>query len=134
MTQHFSWKLRTKATLTFNLIKTSKQLVNEHLNNKLNKCNKSIGIMKKLSLTLSRKSLLIIYKTFIRPILDYANMIYHKPLTESLKINYKWSDTMQLLLLLVQLKVHCWTAFTENSVQNPLLNRDGPVSFFSSTK
>ena len=90
--------------------------------------------MKKLSLTLSRKSLLIIYKTFIRPILDYANMIYHKPLTESLKINYKWSNTMQLLLLLVQLKVHCWTTFTENSVQNPLLNRDGPVSFFSSTK
>ena len=41
--------------------------------------------MKKLSLTLSRNSLLTIYKTFVRPILDYADIIYDKPLTESLK-------------------------------------------------
>ena len=58
---------------------------NEHVNNKINKCNKSIGIMKKLSLTLSRNSLLTIYKTFVRPILDYADIIYDKPLTESFK-------------------------------------------------
>ena len=37
----------------------------EHVNKKINKCNKSIGIMKKLSLTLSRNSLLTIYKTFV---------------------------------------------------------------------
>ena len=41
--------------------------------------------MKKLSLTLSRNSLLIIYKTFVRPILDYANITYDKPLTKSFK-------------------------------------------------
>ena len=41
--------------------------------------------MKKLSLTLSRNSLLTIYKTFVRPILDYADIIYDKPLTESFK-------------------------------------------------
>ena len=41
--------------------------------------------MKKLSLTLSRNSFLTIYKTFLRPILDYANIIYDKPLTESFK-------------------------------------------------
>ena len=58
---------------------------NEHVNNKINKCNKSIEIMKKLSLTLSRNSLLTIYKTFVRPILDYADIIYDKPLTESFK-------------------------------------------------
>ena len=39
--------------------------------------------MKKISLTLSRNSLLTIYKTFVRPILDYANIIYDKSLTES---------------------------------------------------
>ena len=39
--------------------------------------------MKKLSLTLSRNSLLTIYKTFVRPILDYADN--DKPLTESFK-------------------------------------------------
>ena len=41
--------------------------------------------MKKLSLTLSRNSLLTICKTFVRPILDYADVIYDKPLTESFK-------------------------------------------------
>ena len=41
--------------------------------------------MKKISLTLSRNSLLTIYKTFIRPILYYANIIYDKTLFESFK-------------------------------------------------
>ena len=41
--------------------------------------------MKKLSLTLSRNSLLTIYKTFVWPILDYADIIYDKLLTESFK-------------------------------------------------
>ena len=41
--------------------------------------------MKKLSLNLSRNSLLTICKAFDRPILDYADIIYDKPLTESFK-------------------------------------------------
>ena len=39
--------------------------------------------MKNLFLTLSRNILLTIYKTFVRPILDYSNIIYDKSLTES---------------------------------------------------
>ena len=46
---------------------------------------KVIGLMKKLSLILSRKSLLKIYKSFVRSNLDYADIIYDKPLTESFK-------------------------------------------------
>ena len=41
--------------------------------------------MKKLSLILSRKSLLTIYKSFVRSNLDYADIIYSKSLRESLK-------------------------------------------------
>ena len=41
--------------------------------------------MKKLSLILSRKSLLTIYKSFVRPNLDYADIIYDKTSNESLK-------------------------------------------------
>ena len=41
--------------------------------------------MKKLFLTLSRNSLLTIYKTFVRPILNYADIIYDNPFTESFK-------------------------------------------------
>ena len=67
------------------LVLDSKLDFNELVNNKINKCNKSIAIMKKLSLTLSRSCLLTIYKTFVRPILDYADITYDKPLTESFK-------------------------------------------------
>ena len=60
------------------LVLDSKLDFNEHVNIKINKCNKSIGIMKKLSLTLSRNSLLTILKSFFRPILDYEYIISDK--------------------------------------------------------
>ena len=41
--------------------------------------------MKKLLLTLSRKTLLTIYKSFVRPNLDYAEIIYAKTFNESSK-------------------------------------------------
>ena len=41
--------------------------------------------MKKLSLFLSRKTLLTIFKSFVRPNVDYDNMIYDKPFNESFK-------------------------------------------------
>ena len=67
------------------LILDSKLDFNEHIDNKMKKCNKIIGIMKRISLILSRKSLLTIYKSFVRPNLDYADIIYDKPLNESFK-------------------------------------------------
>ena len=36
-------------------------------------------MMKKLSRSVSRQSLLTIYKSFVRPILDYADIMYDKP-------------------------------------------------------
>ena len=44
---------------------------NELIDDKINKCSNIIGIMKIVSLILSRKSLLTIYKSFVRPNLDY---------------------------------------------------------------
>ena len=41
--------------------------------------------MKKLSLFLSRKTLLTIYKFFSRPDLDYADIIYEKLFNEYFK-------------------------------------------------
>ena len=61
------------------LVLDSKLDCNEHISNKINKCNKIIGIMNKLSLFLSRKTLLAIYKSFVRPNLNYADIIYDKP-------------------------------------------------------
>ena len=47
----------------------------EHLENMLNKVNKTIGLWK-LQNTLPRPSLLTIYKPLIRPHLDYGDVIY----------------------------------------------------------
>ena len=41
--------------------------------------------MKTLSPFLSRKTLLTIYKPFVRPNLDYGDIIYDKPFNESFK-------------------------------------------------
>ena len=67
------------------LVLDSKLDFNEHMSNKINKCNKIIGSMKKLSLFLSPKTLLTIYKSFVRLNLDYTDIIYDKPFNESFK-------------------------------------------------
>ena len=67
------------------LVLDSKLNFNEHIESKITKCNKIIGLMKKLSQFLSRKSLLTIYKSFVRPNLDYTDIIYDKPLNKSFK-------------------------------------------------
>ena len=46
---------------------------------------KIIGLMKKSSQFLSRKSLLTIYKSFVRPNLDYGDITYDKPLNKLFK-------------------------------------------------
>ena len=82
--------------------------------------------MKKIFLTLSRKS----YKIFVRPILDYAHMIYGKPLTESFKDKIKMVLHNSALVITRDIKLCYVTVFTKNMVWNPLLNQDGPVRFF----
>ena len=67
------------------LILDAKFNFNEHIESKTTECNKIIGLMNKLSLILSGKSLLTIYKSIVRPNLYYADIIYNKPFNESLK-------------------------------------------------
>ena len=50
------------------------------INDKINKTLKGVGLLRKLSTLLSRQS----YKSFIRPHLDYGDVIYDQPLNESL--------------------------------------------------
>ena len=45
---------------------------------------KGIGIIKKLSKTLPRHALITIYKSFVRPRLDYGDIIYDQPNNERL--------------------------------------------------
>ena len=63
----------------------SKLSFNEHVNQKINKCNRIIGLMKGNSLILSRNQLLPIYKTFVRSHLGHAGIIYDKLFNDSFK-------------------------------------------------
>ena len=55
-----------------------------HIKEKLSKATKGIGIIKKFSSkTLPRHAQITIYKSFVRPHLDYGN-IYEQPNNESL--------------------------------------------------
>ena len=46
------------------------------INDKISKAMKGIGIIRKLSNVLPRKPLITIYKSFVRPQLDYGDLIY----------------------------------------------------------
>ena len=80
-------KVQTAISLKHHLglVSDSKLDFNEHISNKINKCNKIIGIMKKLSLFLSWKTLLTIYKSFVRPNFACTDVIQDKPFTEYFK-------------------------------------------------
>ena len=54
-----------------------------HLKNIYSKVNKTIGLLRKLHNTFSRLPLLTIYKSFIRPHLDYGDVIYDLAYTAS---------------------------------------------------
>ena len=56
-----------------------KLLFKSHLTGKIKKARRGIGIIKKISSFVSRKSLNDVYKMYIRPHLDYADILYHIP-------------------------------------------------------
>ena len=51
----------------------------KHLNEKITKAKKYIGIIKHLSKYLPVKTLDQMYKSFVRSHLDYCDIIYHEP-------------------------------------------------------
>ena len=60
---------------------------NLHLKNVQNKVNKTIGLLRKLQNTLPRTSLITIFKSFIRPLLDYGDITYDQAYNTSFHQN-----------------------------------------------
>ena len=56
---------------------------NHHIKEKMTKAMKGIGVIKRLSKMLPRHSLLTIYKSFVRPHLDYGDILYDQPNNKS---------------------------------------------------
>ena len=55
----------------------------QHIDNAILKINKGMSVIKKLRYSLPRKSLVTIYKAFLRPLIDYGDIIYDQPQNES---------------------------------------------------
>ena len=51
----------------------------QHVKEKLSKANRGIKVIRKLRHVLPRHSLITTYKSFVRPHLDYGDMIYDQP-------------------------------------------------------
>ena len=74
----------------FNIVNVTQSLYQKHLDIILDseltfenylkmvttKINKTIGILRKLQILLTRTALITIYKAFIKPHLDYGNILY----------------------------------------------------------
>ena len=65
------------------LILDSQLSFEEHLKTIFSKVNKTIGLIRKLRNFLPRPSLMTLYKSFIRPHLDYGDIIYDQPFNNS---------------------------------------------------
>ena len=61
------------------LILDEKLNFTQHIVNAISKVNKGISIIKKLRYSLPQKPLIIIYKAFLRPLIDYGDIIYDQP-------------------------------------------------------
>ena len=59
----------------------------EHLKYITNKVSKSIRLLQKLQIILPRRSLVTIYKSFIRPYLDYGDIISDQGFNKSFHDN-----------------------------------------------
>ena len=71
----------------------------ENLKYIANKVNKSIGLLRKLQNLLPRRSLVTIYKSFIRPHIDYGDVIfdqaYNKSFHEKLE-NFQYNASLAI--------------------------------------
>ena len=58
----------------------------KHITEKIKKANKGIGLLRFLSRFATRKVLDTLYKLYVRPHLDYGDVIYHEQLSDCMKL------------------------------------------------
>ena len=67
-----------------------------HVNEKIKKVMKEIGLFRKLQPVLPRTSLLTIYKSFIRPHMDYGDVVYDQLSNDGFLTKSKLFNIMEL--------------------------------------
>ena len=77
-----------------------------HINEKISKANKGVGVIEKLINNILRKALLILYKSFARPHLDYGDTIYDLPNNKTFCNKLETVQFHEAWLLLDQIREH----------------------------
>ena len=72
-----------------------------HVTEKIKKANKGIGVMKQLYRYVPRTALEIIYKLYVRPHLDYGDVVYHIPDKNSATFDSE-NDTIHPLMARIE--------------------------------
>ena len=93
---------RTPCQKHLGLYLDEKLSFSQYTNVKNLKADKGIGIIKSLSHILPSMPFITMYKSFIRPDIDYCDIIYDQPNNESFVPKFNKYSTMLPLLLLVQ--------------------------------
>ena len=78
------------------------------INEKINKANKCIGIIRKLNNILSCPALLTVYQSFVRPHLDHGDVIYDQPENESFSSKITSQEKLYQELGLESLRSRRW--------------------------
>ena len=78
------------------LVLDSKLNFDMHLKDKISIVNNGIALLTKLRYSIPRKPLLSIYKAFLRPHLDYCDVIYDKPRNEKNLESIQYNATLAI--------------------------------------
>ena len=78
------------------LILNEKLTFNDHITSKLTTVNKLTTTLRKLYHYMPRDSLVTVYKSFIRPHLDYADVVFGNPAMQLFLIELNQFNTMLL--------------------------------------
>ena len=70
---------RASSQTHLGLILDEKLSFKQHIESAIAKINKGVAVIKKLRYSLPRKSVITIYKAFLRPLIDYRDIIYDQP-------------------------------------------------------
>ena len=90
----------------------------EHIDEKIKKAAVGVNLMRKLNLLLPRSSLLTVYKCFIRPHLDYGDVIKDQPNLSSLANKIKSVQYYAALAITVLLEELPKRNYTKSWVLN----------------
>ena len=90
-----------------------------HVKEKIAKANVGTGLICKLAHVLPRQLLLTIYKSFIRPHLDYGDTIYDQPNNKSFSNLIEKFQYNAALAITSAIKAHSNSKFTMNLALNP---------------